>query len=171
MLHLIDRTVKEISDKKRELDIMSSYIGKSIMYKIIYDSTNKRPSVESLLTSTKQRCSKYENAPLLELSINNQEYIMIVDRLDKYVTGEYKSYEDIIRLGELPEDFDILMGELDTIVMKNSVAVYNSLSNDIKKTNKEFICLCRSKTKQFLYFYKDNPKKSFGVIFIEKRVN
>ena len=170
MLHLYNRTLKETIEKKKELDIMRSYVGKGIMYKIIHESTNRRPSIAETISSINTKCAKYQGAPLLELDISGQKYNMILDRYDKYVMGEYKTYDDIIRLGELPSDFDEMMETLDIIIMENSVAIFNGLPTDIKKTNTEFSKLLRSKNKRYLYYYKDNQKKSFGILFIENQL-
>lgn len=170
MLHLYNKTLKELNDKKKELDVIKSYIGKGIMYKIIYEATNKRPSIAEMMSQVNTKCAKYANAPLLELTIGTQGYEMIVDRYDKYVVGEYRTYEDVVRSGELPQDFEEIMEALDIIIMDNSVSIYNCLPADIRKTNNEFSKVLRSKNKRYLYHYKDNPKKSFGVLFIERSV-
>jgi len=167
MLHLYNKSLKEFNDKKKELDVIRSYIGKNIMYKIIYEGTNRRPSMAETISQISSKCSKYVGAPLLQLNINNQEYNMILDRYDKYVVGEYKTYEDIVRLGELPTDFEEIMESLDIIIMDNSISIYNTLPTDIKKTNSEFSKVLRSKNKRYLYYYKDNQKKSFGILFVE----
>lgn len=167
MLHLYNKSLKEINEKKKELDVIRSYIGKNIMYKIIYESTNRRPSMAETISQINTKCAKYANAPLLELNIGNQVYNMILDRYDKYVVGEYKTYEDVIRLGELPSDFEEIMESLDILIMDNSVSIYNNLPVDIKKTNSEFSKVLRSKNKRYLYYYKDNQKKSFGILFVD----
>lgn len=169
MLHLYNRTLKEANEKKKELDVMRSYIGKGIMYKIIYEATNKRPTIAEMISNITNKCAKYNGAPLLELTINGQVYNMILDRYDKYVVGEYKTYDDIVRLGDTPSDFDEIMETLDIIIMENSITIFNSLPNDIKKTNTEFNKITRSKNKRYLYYYKDNQKKSFGILFVENQ--
>jgi hypothetical protein len=170
MLHLYRKLSKESNETKKKLDAMRSAIGKNIMYKIIYESTNRRPSMAETISQLNSKCAEYSDAPLLELKVGDQEYNMILDRYDKYVVGEYRTYEDIIRSGELPQDFEEIMETIDIIVMENSISIYNCLPTDIKKTNNEFSKVLRSKNKRYLYYYKDNQKKSFGILFVERNL-
>lgn len=174
MLHLYNRTQKEIIEKKKELcerkkelENIKSYFGKAVMYKLVFEETFKRQSVGESLSYIKNKCAKYGDGPLVELIINSRQYDMVFDRYDKYVTGEYKTYDDISKLTP-PPDFKNMVETFEAIVMDNAQSVFASLPQDIRKNNPEFGKLLRSTKKNYLYYYKDHQKKSFGLLFLEK---
>lgn len=161
---------KIISDHKKELEDMKSCFGKLIMYNIIYTATNKRPSVATLTAKCMSKRSKYISIPLMELSFGGKNYNMTIDRIDKHITGEYETYEDVIKNKEgVPDDFEEQLEMFESIIIDNASSIFASLSPDIKKSNPEFNMISRSKRKRYLYYYKEHPKDSFGLVFLESQ--
>ncbi len=168
MLNNCKTLSKIISEQKKDLADMRSSIGKLIMYNIIYNATNKRPSVNTFISQYTAKTSKYANTPLMELTVGGKQYVMVFDRLDKHVTGEYETYEDISRKKEgLPDDFEEQLEYFESILIDNAVNVFASLPQDIKKSNPGFAMIIRGKRKRYIYYYSDHQKVSFGLIFLE----
>lgn len=167
MLANCKNLAKQITKKKQELDVMKACFGKSLMYNIIYNATNKPPSVAILMNKCNASIAKYTTTPLMELQIGSQNYKMVLDRINKHVAGEYKTYEDILRIATLPEEFSDQLEYLDKIITENSAEVYTSLKSHLRNSNKGFRMISRSKTKRFLYYYPSHPDDSFGIMFIE----
>lgn len=167
MLSIYCQINKHISESKKEMALVKSFFGKDHMLRIIYEATNRRPSVGEQISQIKSKLEKYSNAPLLEITINGVPYRAILSPMKGLVTGEYKTYEEVIKIDEAPPDFADRLGIIDSLIAQNAKAVYDSLPIDIRNNNKEFECIKRSGKRSYLYYYKHHENKSFGIVFIE----
>jgi hypothetical protein len=158
---------KHISDAKKELGLVKSFFGKDHMLRIIYEATNRRSSVGEQISQVKSKLEKYQNAPLLEITINGVGYKAVLSPMKGLVTGEYKTYDEVIKIDEAPPDFAERLGIIDSLIAQNAKSVYDSLPLDIRNNNKEFECIKRSMKRSYLYYYKYHENKSFGIIFVE----
>lgn len=167
MLSIYSQISKNIVDAKKELNVVKSFFGREIMLRVVYEATNKRNAVGEQLLQLKSKLEKYSNAPLLEFEVHGKLHKAVLSPIRNLVTGEYRTYDDIIKLCEPPADFSEKLSLIDSIIANNARSVYESLPVDIRNNNREFEYIKRSNTKSYLYYYKGHEKKSFGLIFVE----
>lgn len=113
------------------------------------------------------------NMPLLRtVSKDGIKYAISIARMDKVVTGEFESIEDL--LAKLnPEEAISLSGNLDILeerLLLNSMLVYDSLITSAKLSafGKKFRGLIVSKKRKYLYHYVPDKKHVLGFVASRK---
>jgi hypothetical protein len=111
--------------------------------------------------------------PLLRVvTRDGHKYSIIISRIDKLVTGEYETIENILsnmdidKAAMLENNLELLENRLLT----NSVELYDSLATPAKMSplGKKFSGLITSKKRKYLYHYSPDKKRVLGFVGLRK---
>lgn len=101
------------------------------------------------------------------------KYNIFIARMDKVVTGEYETIDELITKIE-PEKVPLLEGNLEFIeerLLANSVSMFNSLNTSAKSSQfgSKFKGMITSKKRRYLYHYLPDKKRVLGIIAVRAK--